>query len=345
MVVPEKEEDMNQKRPAFTLIELLVVIAIIAILIALLVPAVQAVRESANRAQCQNNLKQLGIAVHNFHDANKMMPCYFGCMPPNPDVYPWVNRRRVYGGWFAHLLPFVEQDNVWKKAFNDINQSGWNEPHCSNSSSANCKTVVQNFNGHTYISQQCDYNQSGCFTDGIWIDGVHQATYQMLQCPSDPTVTRDGLVYGYWGSTSYLANFNAWGDPSRGLWSFPERFGKMTDGTSNIVLFGEGYAYCDTVGRIALYSWYYHNFGLDWYNQANTLMFQDNPDPNYTDPPGTIVAKGCDNWRAQSGHRGGMQVCLADGSVRNIIPGISQQTWTNVLLPRDGNPLAPDWNN
>jgi len=337
---------MNYKRQGFTLIELLVVIAIIAILIALLVPAVQAVREAANRAQCQNNMKQLGIAVHNYHEAFKMMPCYFGCMPPTPYVYPTTPDRRMYGGWFAHLLPFVEQDNVYKLSMADISASGWNQPHCTtNGSGSNCSTVTQNFNGHTYTTVSCTYSSSsGCVNDGIWIDGVHQATYALMQCPSDPSNTQNGLVYGYWGSTSYLANFNAWGDPNYGLWSLPQRFGQMRDGTSNIVLFGEGYANCDTIGRIALYSWYYHSFGLDWYNQANTLMFQDNPDPEYQDPPGTVIAKGCDNWRAQSGHRDGMNVCLADGSVRRVTPGISQQTWTNVLLPRDGNPLGPDWN-
>ena len=336
---------MNYKRQGFTLIELLVVIAIIAILIALLVPAVQAVREAANRAQCQNNMKQLGLAVHSFHEAFHTMPVYFGCMPASPTVWPQSPDHRMYGGWFAHLLPFVEQDNVYKTAINDIIASGWNQPHCTNNGTPNCTTVVQNFNGHTYVSQQCSYNQSGCSNDGIWIDGVHQVTYPMLQCPSDPSDTQQGLVYSYWGGTSYLANFNAWGDPVNGLWSPPERFGQLRDGTSNIVLFGEGYMNCDTIGRIALYSWYYHSFGLDWYNQANTLMFQDNPDPNFQDPPGTVVAKGCDNWRSQSGHRGGMNVTLADGSVRRVTPGISQQTWTFVLLPRDGNPLDPAWNN
>src|SRR5262249_11372689 len=147
-----------------------------------------------------------------------------------------------------------------------------------------------------------------------------QATYKLLQCPTDPTLSTDGLVYGYWGSTSYLANFNAWGQPDLGIWSPPQRFANLTDGLSNIVLFGEGYANCDRVGRIALYSWFYHNFGLDWYNQANTLMFQDRPE-----------VKDCDNWRAQSGHRGGMNVCLADGSVRTVHGSISQMTWTNAL--------------
>src|SRR6516165_8438850 len=121
--------DPRANRPAFTLIELLVVIAV---LVGLLVPAVQAVREAAQRTRCQSNLKQLGIAVHHFHDVNKSMPTYFGVYPPDDfGVYPWTpaNMTKVYGGWFAHLLPYVEQDNVYKKVVADIQASGWNQPH------------------------------------------------------------------------------------------------------------------------------------------------------------------------------------------------------------------------
>src|SRR5438105_3751859 len=95
---------MGRARRAFTLVELLVVIAIIAVLIALLVPAVQKVREAANRTQCQNNLKQIGLALHNYQNANKAFP----------PAYIETSGISDRANWITLTLPYAEQDNLFK---------------------------------------------------------------------------------------------------------------------------------------------------------------------------------------------------------------------------------------
>lgn len=108
---------MQQRRSGFTLIELLVVIAIIAILIALLVPAVQKVREAANRTQCQNNLKQIGLGMHNHVGVHKVLPTgATGWWNPPSYVAPGQPhvKELQQAGWAFAILPFIEQDQVWK---------------------------------------------------------------------------------------------------------------------------------------------------------------------------------------------------------------------------------------
>src|SRR5258707_10516832 len=99
-------------RKGFTLIELLVVIAIIAVLVGLLLPAVQKVREAANRSKCLNNLHQMGVALHHYHDSLGSFPSGYLCQPINP-ADPM--QTGPGWGWAAQLLPHVEQDNLFRQ--------------------------------------------------------------------------------------------------------------------------------------------------------------------------------------------------------------------------------------
>jgi prepilin-type N-terminal cleavage/methylation domain-containing protein len=340
-------------RRAFTLVELLVVIAIIAVLVGLLVPAVQKVRESAARAQCANNLHQLAVAVHTFHGVRGTMPPYFG-------TYPQGAQNSIYGGWFAHLLPYVEQEAAWRIMMDDIIASGYNTPQSTQTSAGTppsgqvstnwVPATSTNYNGYVYTTggyNTTTYSNPGTgatytvVNHGIWMNGIHEIVFEILRCPSDPTMKANGLVYGYWGGTSYAANWNAWGNGFGSYNTPPQRLTDITDGTANTILFGEVYQVCDSLERIALYSWYYSDFGLNWYGQGNTYMFQIRPLPmSYANCP--QGADCCDNWKAQTGHQV-MNIAMADGSVRTVAQGISQSTWTNAMLPRDGQALGNDW--
>jgi prepilin-type N-terminal cleavage/methylation domain-containing protein len=262
----------RSRRQGFTLIELLVVIAIIAVLVGLLLPAIQKVREASYRAKCQNSLKQLGIATHNFVDSYDALPVYFGTQ----STYPWANPTMMFGSWFAQLLPFVEQGNLYYFIMAEIAASGENQPiYTSPPSYSSGGQVTEYYNGHTYTyTSNSSSGGSGYQANGIWIQGAGNTVFNLLQCRSDPSNTQ-GVVYGWWGSTNYLANFNAFCPitGSNGVWAAPVSLANFLDGTSNTVLYGEGYANCDTIGRIALYSWYYHNFGIEWYQNPNTYVW------------------------------------------------------------------------
>jgi prepilin-type N-terminal cleavage/methylation domain-containing protein/prepilin-type processing-associated H-X9-DG protein len=107
------------RQPGFTLIELLVVIAVIGILVALLLPAVQAAREAARRMQCSNNLKQVGLALHNYESAYRMWPAHSSFPVPGPGY------QTARGSWITRILPYIEQDGVFKLYDQNWN---WHDP-------------------------------------------------------------------------------------------------------------------------------------------------------------------------------------------------------------------------
>lgn len=390
----------SRLRRAFTLIELLVVIAIIAVMIGLLLSAVQKVREAAARARCQNNLKQLITALHNYEGANKMMPQYF-------------NNNSQDSSWFIYLMPYLELGNIHASLHADAKDATGSYipyvPAVYDYSQSTYYPEIPATGGHYDWVQSVSYNGVTIWTyqwiegtpavpahwspppilvtpasggywfpagsgpvaaGSIYVDGIHQATYKVLGCPTDPSRNNGVDVFwgGYWGVTSYSANYlvlgGSTGDGSTmygnwnpsGYYAPPQSFANITDGLSNTILFAEVYANCFDRGRIALYTWYYQDFGLTqsvapggfdrgtnptwnaWNGVPNTFMFQVRPDHT----PYKLCSNCCSPFFAQTPHNA-LQVAMADGSVRSVSPGISQQTWNYLMQPADGHPLGTDW--
>jgi prepilin-type N-terminal cleavage/methylation domain-containing protein len=330
-------------RAAFTLVEVLVVIAIIVVLIGLLLPGVQRVRAAAARISCANHLRQLGLAIHTCNDQQ-------GRLPPQAGTFAAAYDAPL----FFHLLPYVEQDNIWKMArWLDYGGQVSGPPPCS------ATTIDVGVTWPTWASVNVGNN--------TWLRRTRIKTYQ---CPSDPSLD-NALDWGP-GDASYAGNFQVFGGAANtnscsnwdGAARIPTTF---HDGTSNTICFAEKYARCDGTGGPGGTWWMrgvYHgartatpggaddSFPGDRFSAVfaggrgidGTVWLTGSASRFLVRPLDFLRYPGpCDKRVASSGHSSGMNAGMADGGVRFLASDISPWVWWACCTPAGGEIGAGDY--
>ena len=293
-------------RSAFTLIELLVVIAIIAILIALLVPAVQKVRAAAARVQCQNNIKQIALATHNYHDTNGKFPYAVLDYQPNETTASYVSGLIL-------ILPYLEQDTVAKR---------WNPKLPRNSTDDSdgdgyTNAMLQKMLIPTYVCPAMGPPSGALAEDRgycsyLFASGTPNVT---LYHYGSPEPAFDGVIVPIKASST---------SPNR----TPTKITSITDGTSNTFMVGE----TDFMPRGVPSTSYggVWAFGYIGYNWGTTFHpFNKHDHPATPAPYGAF----------RSEHTGGGNFAMADGSVQ-FVQGTITPTVYNALGTRAGNEVA-----
>jgi prepilin-type N-terminal cleavage/methylation domain-containing protein len=286
----------GERRSGFTLIELLVVIAIIAILIGLLLPAVQKIREAANRMKCQNNLKQIALAAHNYESANGEFPPGLRHDPANPTGGSFVS-------CLAQLLPYVEQDNVYRLIPQPMLQPGYTGAWWGSISlGTNAPGVTA---GRTKISIfECpsDANKSSPAT-GVFIGlTISGSTLYGFYNPFPTGNAADAGRSNYAGVAGMFGTGQWWQVyPGAFTGNSKTKFADLTDGTSNTFMFGETLGGGETGIR---------QFVLTWMGSGSLPTYWGLPSP-------------ADWYVFGSKHTGIVQFAYGDGSVRRVRKGIA----------------------
>ncbi|WZO96030.1 DUF1559 domain-containing protein [Isosphaeraceae bacterium EP7] len=302
-------------RRGFTLIELLVVISIIAVLIALLLPAVQSAREAARRAQCINNLKQIGLACHNYGDINGIFPSQVGGIPT------WFLQSDYRTSWMVQILPMIEQTNL----FNAYNFAADRAAY----SATNTTVMATPINGYVCPSYPGPVLQQG---QSDWNGyagtiGTAPATWFIAGTCYKGNLG-DNTTGPFPGSNNAYGDLNGTQPTATGIFwraqmvvSIPS----ITDGTSNTLLTGE--ALPNTCNWNA---WSESNSSVATTSiPINQKVNKDRGNPGY-----------CYGFRSQ--HPGGMNVGMCDGSVRFLKETISPLVYRGISTRAGGEVLSSD---
>jgi prepilin-type N-terminal cleavage/methylation domain-containing protein len=305
----------RSRRVGFTLIELLVVLAILAVLIGLLLPAVQKVRESAARMSCGNNLKQLALACHAYHDAQ-------GALPTNTQGYDlgawsWAaqSQQRSWS-WLARILPHVEQDNLYRRG---------NIPNATFAEAEALGVLATPVQAFFCPSDTASAEKTRTDRENIEGPAIALTNYKGVSgsnwCWGDwvnpgPTGNCDGLMAG--DGVFY-----------RDDWKRPRKLADITNGTSNTFLVGE-----DLPSKNRHCSWPYSN------NSVGTCGIG----PNSKRSNGTEydISDWGNVYSFRSRHANGLQFANADGSVRLVHNSIPLPVYRALATIQGGEPVTQD---
>jgi type II secretory pathway pseudopilin PulG len=321
---------------------LLVVIAIIAILIGLLLPAVQKVREAANRLKCSNNLKQLALACHNYHDVNDRLPPG-GVFNPALLVI-LANEPANQGGWHVYLLPYMEQENVFRQIPNLTVPNKNSIPDAIAAGLLPDKLPYLRCPSDPDIRDRPVTNYTACQGPQCWrgVCGPANDPYQKYcnGSSADPPMTLSPLtIQGYAASANLGKTLDA--SQVRGMFGTygPSiNFAMATDGISNTFLLGE------TLPN-QLNSRTGH-WALAGPGRALTTIIPINTFTDYFDSDGCTAAplRYHANGNVASGfksrHTGGAQFALSDGSIRFVQQTIDHQLYQYLGCRDDGQPAS-----
>lgn len=321
----------------FTLIELLVVIAIIAILIALLLPAVQQAREAARRSSCKNNMRQLGLAVYNYHDTFRMFPpngalrnfAGDGFLPPNNTGGGGNQITNSGQSWMMHILPFIEQGPLYNQI--DFSMAGgtWPSRFQTNTNNQNvAKTVISTYlcpsdNSHNEgrLNGRSDWHVSGdlfAVTSYKASAGSNWAWGLAAWINSSPRGRNAGSTDGLNRGNGYLCSNQS---GVNGV----TRVRDVLDGTSNTFAVGE------VLAGYSRWNWWYNPNAVTA-TCAITLNYSTTINPNIGDWP--------NNYGFNSRHPGGGHFALLDGSARFISENINISVYRGAATISSGEVLG-----